>query len=126
MHTGKKVSTFRDRIIELFNDSGKNNTELAEELHVSNQTISAWKSGKRSPIEPTIMMIADHFGVQVDWLFGFDVEKDSAIAKMYKEMEQEAIKDEERQKVSELYISLNEENRKAALKYMEYLKSQEG
>ena len=49
--------------------------DLSKDLHVSNQTISAWKVGARSPKEPTIIAIADHFGVSVKWLMGFDVPK---------------------------------------------------
>ena len=72
-----KVSTFRQRFSDLVDDSGKNTIELGKELHVSNQTISAWKNGSRSPKEPTIIAIAEHFGVNVEWLMGFDVEKEA-------------------------------------------------
>jgi transcriptional regulator with XRE-family HTH domain len=75
MGTGLKVSTFQQRFATLFDESEKTITELAKELHVSNQTISAWKTGTRSPKEPTIIAIANYFGVRVDWLMGFDVEK---------------------------------------------------
>ena len=70
--TGLKISTFRERFTELFEESEKSITSLAKDLHVSNQTISAWKTGARSPKEPTVIAIADHFGVTVEWLMGFD------------------------------------------------------
>ena len=73
--TGLKVTTFQKRFEELFEESEKTTTSLAKDLHVSNQTISAWKLGVRSPKEPTIIAIADHFGVSVAWLMGFDTEK---------------------------------------------------
>lgn len=75
MCTGDKVSTFRQRFTELFEESEKTITELANDLHVSNQTISAWKTGVRSPKEPTIIAIAKYFNVTVEWLMGFDVAK---------------------------------------------------
>lgn len=72
----EKVSTFKDRFVALCETSGKTNTELAKDLHVSNQTISAWKTGVRSPKEPAIIAIANYFGVKVEWLMGFDVNKE--------------------------------------------------
>lgn len=72
----EKISTFRERFEELCESSGKTNTELAKDLHVSNQTISAWKTGVRSPKEPAIASIANYFRVSLKWLMGFDVRKD--------------------------------------------------
>lgn len=76
MFSNEKVSTFKERFTELFEESKKTTTELAKNLHVSNQTISAWKTGARSPKEPTIVAIANYFNVDVRWLMGFDVEKE--------------------------------------------------
>ena len=77
MENALKVSTFKERFSALADENKKNTIALAKELHVSNQTISAWKTGSRSPKEPTIIAIADHFGVTVEWLMGFDVEKEA-------------------------------------------------
>ena len=77
MYSGLLVSTFKDRFAELFAESEKTITALAKDLHVSYQTISAWKTGTRSPKEPTVIAIADFFGVSVPWLLGFDVEKEA-------------------------------------------------
>ena len=74
-YTGLKVSTFKDRFSELCESDPLNASAIADKLHVSRQTISAWKSGYRSPKEPTIISIANHFNVKVEWLMGFDVEK---------------------------------------------------
>lgn len=82
MGTGLKVSTFKDRFTSLFEESDKTITELSKDLHVSNQTISAWKTGTRSPKEPTIIAIADHFHVNVQWLMGFDVDKEQSTRSM--------------------------------------------
>lgn len=70
-----KVATFKERFSALFDESGKTIVDLSKELHVSNQTVSAWKLGERSPKEPTIIAIANYFGVSVQWLMGFDVDK---------------------------------------------------
>jgi len=81
MFTGLRVSDFKTRFSELFEDSEKTNIDLGKELHVSNQTVSAWKHGVRSPKLPTVQAIADYFDVKVEWLLGFDVEKKAARAK---------------------------------------------
>ena len=75
MEKALKVSTFRERFYELISSSDKPMKDFSKDLHVSNQTISAWKTGTRSPKEPTIIAIANHFGVSVKWLMGFDVPK---------------------------------------------------
>ena len=75
--SAQKVATFKDRFAELFAESEKTIVDLAKDLHVSYQTISAWKTGFRSPKEPTVIAIADHFNVSVEWLMGFDVPKES-------------------------------------------------
>ena len=74
-YTKQKVTTFQKRFSDLIESSGKTITAIAKDLHVSNQTISAWKIGTRSPKSPTVIVIADYFGVTVEWLMGFDVEK---------------------------------------------------
>lgn len=75
MFTGQRVSNFRDRFNVLFDEAHTTNTELGRELHVSNQTISAWKLGTRSPKLPVVNSIANYFDVSVQWLLGFDVQK---------------------------------------------------
>ena len=75
MFTGKRVSTFQERFSQLVDESGKSLLKLSKELHVSNQALSTWRTGQRSPKEPTIIAVANYFGVNVGWLMGFDVIK---------------------------------------------------
>ena len=75
MNSGKKVSTFSERFSELCEGNSFTDVELSRALKVSKQTISAWKNGTRSPKEPTIITIAQHFHVTVEWLMGFDVSR---------------------------------------------------
>lgn len=72
MLSGMKVTTFKERLNDLCESSPLTDTELAAKLKVSKQTLSAWKCGARSPKEPTIIALAQYFGVTVDWLMGFD------------------------------------------------------
>lgn len=75
IYTGLKVATFKERFNELCENNPQNASGIADDLHVSRQTVSAWRSGYRSPKEPTIIAIAKHFHVTVPWLMGFDVDK---------------------------------------------------
>ena len=75
MFTGQKVSNFQERFSQLVEESGQSMLKLSKELHMSNQALSAWKTGVRSPKEPTIIAVADYFNVNVQWLMGFDVVK---------------------------------------------------
>lgn len=79
MGTGLKVATFQQRFSTLFEESEKTTTALSKELHISNQTVSAWKTGARSPKAPTVIAIAKYFRVNVAWLMGFDVDKYEAM-----------------------------------------------
>lgn len=79
MYTEKKVATFQKRFSDLIESSDKTITAIAKDLHVSNQTISAWKIGTRSPKAPTVIVIANYFGVCVEWIMGFDVDKKKGI-----------------------------------------------
>lgn len=72
-YSKQKIATFRERFVELCDGSSMSDTALANALHVSKQTISAWKNGTRSPKEPTIIAIANYFNVCIEWIMGFDV-----------------------------------------------------
>ena len=75
MFTGQKVSNFQERFSQLVEESGKSLLKLSKELHVSNQALSTWRTGQRTPKEPTIIALANFFNVNVGWLMGFDVIK---------------------------------------------------
>ena len=70
-----KVATNQERLVELFDSDPKNDSGIAAELGVSKQTISAWRSGFRSPKKPMLIKIAELYNVSIEWLMGFDVER---------------------------------------------------
>lgn len=74
-YSNKKISTFRERFAQLCDENSGSLTRLAEALHVSKQTVSAWRLGTRSPKQPTIVAISDYFNITIEWLMGFDVER---------------------------------------------------
>ena len=75
MFTGKRVATFQERFSQLVEESGKSLVQLSKEIHMSNQALSTWRTGQRTPKEPTIIALANFFNVNVGWLMGFDVIK---------------------------------------------------
>ena len=67
------MSSFQDRFNELLQRTGIDASTLAANLDVSKQTISAWKTGVRSPKRPVLKVIAKYFDVSLPWLCGLDV-----------------------------------------------------
>ncbi|WP_274355185.1 helix-turn-helix domain-containing protein [Ligilactobacillus salivarius] len=51
-------------------------TELAKILHVSQQTVTAWETGKAEPSSSAISSLADYFDVTTDYLLGRPDRKD--------------------------------------------------
>lgn len=82
---GKLISSFQERFTELCESNPSNDTALANTLHVSRQTVSAWKTGKRSPRQPIIIDIANYFRVSVAWLMGYDVKKEMTSRELIEE-----------------------------------------
>jgi transcriptional regulator with XRE-family HTH domain len=56
----------------LLDRSSKSDSSIADDLDVSRQAISMWRSGERSPKKPTIEKIANYFGVDIAWLMGYE------------------------------------------------------
>jgi len=73
-----KTATNQERLNELFDADPRTDSAIAAELGVSKQTISAWRSGFRSPKKPMLIKIAELYHVSIEWLMGFDVDKSSA------------------------------------------------
>ena len=67
------TSDFPARFTQLVDEYGGTIPDLANALRVSKQTISAWKSGARSPKQPTVEHVARFFDVSIPWLMGLDV-----------------------------------------------------
>ena len=70
-----KTATNQERLNELFDADSRNDSSIAAALGVSKQTISAWRSGFRSPKKPMLIKIAELYHVSIEWLMGFDVER---------------------------------------------------
>ncbi|HJA26901.1 MULTISPECIES: helix-turn-helix domain-containing protein [Limosilactobacillus] len=59
-----------DKIRDLRNRKRLSQTELSKILHVSQQTITKWETGKAEPSSSAIANIAKYFGVSADYLLG--------------------------------------------------------
>ena len=71
------IENFSIRFGRLVDEYRGNANDIAKGLQVSKQTISAWRSGARSPKAPTVEAIARFFDVNIDWLMGLDVARTS-------------------------------------------------
>ena len=76
------IVTNQERLNELFDADPRNDTAIAKSLGVSKQTISMWRHGTRSPKKSVLIRIANEFKVSIEWLMGFDVEKNEPARKM--------------------------------------------
>lgn len=59
-----------NRIKELMNEEKLTQTALANKIGVKQNTISAWLLGKKEPSIKSLWLLADYFGVEVDYLIG--------------------------------------------------------
>lgn len=118
-YTNQKVSTFRERFVSLCDANPLGTVSLADELHVSRQTINAWKIGSRSPKDLTIIAIAKYFGVSVEWLMGFDSPKETTWVDYADVEEEQQPKSREAKIISEGIDKMTPERREQALKILQ-------
>lgn len=59
-----------ERIKELMDEKSLNQVELAEKSGVTQGMISAWLLGKKLPSIASLWILADYFGVDIDYLVG--------------------------------------------------------
>ena len=69
------LKKFADRFSHLLDNSEENTHTLAKKLGLTPATISRYANGIMAPKLPTLYAIADIFGVNPVWLFGFEAPK---------------------------------------------------
>lgn len=67
------TSNIAERLSKILQDRSVSVTELAANIGLSKQAISAYCTGARSPKRPTIDIIAQRLNVNPLWLIGYDV-----------------------------------------------------
>lgn len=61
---------FAERLQELMKEQGLNQVKLAERVGLKQNTISAWLLKKKEPSLTSLWLVADYFGVDIDYLIG--------------------------------------------------------
>lgn len=61
---------FAERLKSLRIEKGIGQNKLAEDLHLSNASISYWENCKQEPTASAIFKIANYFDVSTDYLLG--------------------------------------------------------
>ena len=90
----KKVSNSRNRIMELMEYYGINQTELCRRTGLQKSALSNYLNGDREPRQSQISLIADPFNINPAWLMGYDVPMEIPIIEpsdISKEMMEQAI-----------------------------------
>lgn len=64
-----------NRIRELRSSKMMSQADLAKALHVSQQAITKWETGKSEPSSSVIEEMADYFNVSADYLLGMTEDK---------------------------------------------------
>lgn len=59
-----------ERIRELMQEEGLNQSKLAEKIGIKQNTISAWLLGKKEPSIRSLWLLADYFNVDIDFIVG--------------------------------------------------------
>lgn len=73
-----KVANYQDRLKELFDNDPRTDSAIAASLGVSKQALSMWRTGNRSPKKSALIKIAEEYNVSVEWIMGFDVERNGS------------------------------------------------
>lgn len=63
---------FAERLKELRGEHNIPQEKLAADLGVGNGTISLWENGKREPKLSNLILLAQYFGVSIDYLAGLE------------------------------------------------------
>lgn len=66
----KSAGSLSSRIKELRKERGMKQSELAKVLHISQQAIGSWETGRTIPGADTLNDLADIFNVTTDYLLG--------------------------------------------------------
>ena len=66
----EKLELMRQKIISLFDNSGKEDTELEREIGLPRSIIYDWRNKRNRSFRSYLPQIATYFNVSLDWLAG--------------------------------------------------------
>ena len=64
------IKVFAERLKELMQEKGLNNTTLAAKLNLPRTTINGWTECKKLPRVDALEIVAEFFAVSLDYLLG--------------------------------------------------------
>ena len=64
------IKAFAERIKSLRQEKGVVQNKLAEDLKLSNASISYWETGKQIPLVEVIFKMSKYFDVSADYILG--------------------------------------------------------
>ena len=68
------MNLFTQRLKELIITSEKKQKDICEDLGISKQKLSKWKTGYNEPCIDELMILANYFEVSLDYLVGMEDE----------------------------------------------------
>ncbi len=95
LHLGTNIRSLRMK-------TGENQEELAYHLGVSSQTISRWENGVTYPDVTMLPIVAEHFGVTIDLLMGYQKECTPEIRERFFREQQELPSEEQERHVRDM------------------------
>lgn len=101
------------RLAEIRKEHKISQSELAKQIGYSQNMISQWENGTRDPNTETLKILANYFGVSVDYLIGRDKNTPEHLSKIDKE-------------IIDIYGQLPEDKRKQAIEFAKFLLSRDG
>lgn len=113
------------RIKQLREEKNIEQKQLARDLQVSQPTISDWETGRKKPSSKSVEMLADYFGVSLDYLLERsenrrpDKENSPSVEELFGD-------DVKGLAIYNLYQELPPEAKLAAEKYLEFLLQSSG
>lgn len=110
-----------DIIINLLNEKGIEQKELAEYLGVHPQLITEWKAGRTKSYKKYIDKIADFFGVSTDYLLGKDQNKKRPTPEAVERINAYRAKFPEFDNFVKIYLSLPKEKQRQVEEYAQLL-----
>lgn len=69
----------KHKLKEMRELKGYTQESIAKELKVSQGTYSSWETGRKTPEIKTLLRIADYYEIELDYLFGRDLEMNRKI-----------------------------------------------
>lgn len=68
------METLIQKLIELRKENGFSQADIAEILCVSRQAVCKWENGQSVPNADNLKLLAEIYGVSVDWMIGRETE----------------------------------------------------